>query len=410
MANRRHDQVAGPRIGFFGHDCTELTVIKRARAFTDAGLEVKGFTFRRQRLNRDYRPEWDDLELGTTVDGRYGQRLLKLLQALPRLATARQRLRECALLYARNIDMAALALAGRWLAGSRTPLVYEVLDVQRLFTSGSLAGAVLRFLERRLLARTDLLVVSSEAFVRAYFEPVQGYRGRWFLLENKIFGLDPAGLAARPAPSEPGAPPCPPDGPGVIAWLGNLRCPKSPALLREIAERLGPKVRIHVHGVPVIDGVERFRERFAGLPNVVYEGEYRSPGDLPDIYRRAHFAWAFDWFEAGANSVWLLPNRLYEAGFFGVPALALAGTETGRRAHADGFGWAVDEPVARTVVDLLEGLDEQAYLDRRRTLLGLPVSTFLDQGDTGRMVEVALAGAAAAPPGSRIDAVHRATA
>lgn len=383
------------RIAFFGHDCTELTVIKRARAFAAAGHEVQGFTFRRERLNRGYRPEWPDLNLGTTADGRYGQRLLKLAQAVVRLAGARHEVRACDLLYARNIDMAALALVARRLAGSRAPLVYEVLDVQRLFTSRGVIGSLLRFVERRLLGRTELLVVSSEAFVRAYFRPIQGFAGRWFLLENKIFGLDAAGLRARPAPDQPPARPCPPHGPWVIAWLGNLRCPRSPALLRNVAEALGPRVRIEIHGVPVVDGVERFQRRFAGLDNVVYAGEYRGPGDLPAIYRRAHFAWAFDWFEAGANSDWLLPNRLYEAGFFGVPALALAGTETGRRVRDDGLGWAVDEPVAGAVVDLLHHLDEDAYRARRRALLGLPRATFLDDGDTGAMVRAALGSSAA---------------
>ena len=40
----------GRAVALFGHDCTELTVIKRARAFMAAGHEVKGFTFRRERF------------------------------------------------------------------------------------------------------------------------------------------------------------------------------------------------------------------------------------------------------------------------------------------------------------------------------------------------------------------------
>ncbi|HEX6144002.1 MAG TPA: glycosyltransferase [Geminicoccaceae bacterium] len=381
---------AAPRVAFFGHDCTELTLIKRARAFRAAGLEVRGFTFRRDKLNRAYVPEWDDLDLGTTVDRHYGRRLLKLIRALPRILRARRRLRACDLIYARNIDMAGLALAGRWLAGSRAPLVYEVLDVQRVFTSSGPAGALFRFLERRVLARTDLLVVSSEAFVRRYFEPVQGFRGAWFLLENKIFGLDTASIAARPKPGRPGAPPCPPGAPWVIAWLGNLRCPRSPHLLRGLAQALGDRVQVHIHGFPTETGLERFMELIGAQANLIYKGEYRSPEDLPPIYRDAHFAWAFDYLDAGSNSDWLLPNRLYEAGFFGVPALAAAGTETGRRVEQLGLGWTVGEPVEETVPALLRGLTPEAYLERRRRLLRLPRSTFLDEGDTARLVGIVL--------------------
>lgn len=379
-----------PSVAFFGHDATELTVIKRARAFRAAGLEVRGFTFRRDKLNRDYRPEWDDLELGTTVDRHYGRRLLKLIQALPTLIRARRRLRGCDLIYARNIDMAGLALLGRWLSGSRAPFVYEVLDVQRVFTAAGLIGRVFRALERIVLARTDLLTVSSPAFIEAYFAPVQAYHGPWFLLENKIFGLDAAVVDQRPSPERPGGPPRPPEGPWVIAWLGNLRCPRSPALLREVAAALGPKVRIHIHGHPTETGLERFLDQIGGVDNIVYEGEYRSPEDLARIYGAAHFAWAFDYLDAGTNSDWLLPNRLYEAGFFGVPALADLATETGRRVAGQDLGWAIEEPVARGAVELLRTLDPAAYDRRRRDLLALPASTFLDQGDTAAMVRAAL--------------------
>lgn len=268
--------------------------------------------------------------------------------------------------------------------------MYEVLDVQRVFTSPGLAGRLFRFAERRLLHRTELLVVSSEAFVRAYFEPVQGFAGDWFLLENKMFGLDPAVQAARPTPDAPGGPACPPDGPWVIAWLGNLRCPRSPHLLCRIAERLGERVRIHIHGHPTETGLDRFLELIAGQPNLIYRGEYKSPDDLRTIYGQAHFAWAFDYLDAGTNSRWLLPNRLYEGCFFGVPALADQSVETGRRVDQLKLGWTVEEPVDQAVASLLDRLDGHAWRERRRALLALPASTFLDQGDTAQLCRTML--------------------
>lgn len=381
-----------PSVAFFGHDSTELTVIKRARAFRAAGLVVRGFTFRRDKLNRDYRPEWDDLNLGTTVDRHYGRRLMKLISALPVLLRARRRLRLAGLFYARNIDMAGLALAARWLSGSDAPFVYEVLDVQRVFSGDGITSKLFRALERSILARTDLLVVSSPGFIDAYFAPRQNFRGRWFLLENKVFGLAPEIIRQRPSEAAPGGPPLPPDGPWVIKWLGNLRCPRSPALLREVAEALGPRVRIELHGYPTETGPERFMAMIGGMANVVYRGEYRSPEDLPAIYGEAHFAWAFDYLDAGTNSDWLLPNRFYEAGFFGVPALAAAGTETGRKVAALRAGFVVGEPVGAAMSTLLRDLTPERYGRCRRDLLRLPVSTFLDEGDTAAMVRRALDG------------------
>jgi succinoglycan biosynthesis protein ExoL len=367
-------------------------VIKRARAFRRAGLEVMSFTFRRRKFNQEYVPEWQDVSLGETVDRHYALRLMRLLQALPRLVRERRRLAGADFFYARNIDMCALALLARAIARSRAPVVYEVLDVQRIFTGRGPVSFLFRLAERLILARIALLVVSSRAFISHYFAPAQGYAWPWFLLENKILELDQATRDARPSPEHPRGPACPPQGPWVIAWLGNLRCPRSPQLLTAIARALGDRVRIQIHGFPTETGLDRFLEMIAGHDNIVYAGEYRSPEDLPRIYEQAHFAWAFDYLDAGTNSAWLLPNRLYEGCYFGTPALAPKGTETGRRVEEQGLGWTVGEPVDLAVVELLQTLDAKAYLARRRHLLGLPSALFLDEGDSAELCRQVLDG------------------
>jgi succinoglycan biosynthesis protein ExoL len=257
--------------------------------------------------------------------------------------------------------------------------------VQRVFLGRGLLGFLFRLAERLILARTQLLVVSSRAFMSRYFAPVQGYAGPWFLLENKVFGLSTSERGRRPLSERPAGPPCPPQGPWVIAWLGNLRCPRSPLLLRRIALAMAGRVRIHIHGYPTETGLERFLELIGGNANIVYFGEYRNPDDLQGIYSHAHFAWAFDYLDPGTNSAWLLPNRLYEGCLFGAPALAARGTETGRRVAELGLGWTVDEPVDEAVITLLKGLDAVAYGEQRCRLLALPTALFVDQGDTAEL-------------------------
>jgi len=380
-----------PRVAFFGHDCTESTVIKRARAFAACGAEVDGFTFRRRKFNRGYVPQWADTNLGTTVDRNYPLRLIRLVQALPTLVRARVRLARADFFYARNLDMCALALFARWIARNPAPLAYEVLDVQRVFTGRGLVSFLFRLAERVILRRMDLLVVSSPAFMARYFTPVQGFVRPSHLLENKIFGLDDAIRAERPSPEDLRGPACPPEGPWVIAWLGNLRCPRSPELLCRIARRLGERVRIHVHGYPTETGLERFLELIAGHDNIVYFGEYRSPDDLQRIYDRAHFAWAFDYLDQGGNSDWLLPNRLYEGCYFGVPALAAIGTATGERVSELGAGWTFDEPIDEDIIDFLRRLEPETYIAARRHLVGLPSGLFVDEGDTAKLCRRILA-------------------
>jgi succinoglycan biosynthesis protein ExoL len=383
-------------LAYFGQDCTDSAVIRRIASFREAGVQVVGLTFRRLKFNRTYRPDWDNIDLGTTRDRDYLRRAWMLVAALARCVAAGQRLRRADLIMARNIDMALLAIAARTLTGASTPLVYEVLDVNRVFTAPGLKGRIARAVERWVLARSCLLVVSSPVFMSAYFHPVLGYRGDWFLLENKICAAQmPAetttGTAAPADRPEPGAP-------WVIGWFGTMRCVRSLHLLAAIADALGDRVRIDLRGFPTETGLEPFLDLIATRPNMVYGGEYKSPQDLHRLYGGVHLAWCFDYHDAGANSRWLLPNRLYDAGYHGVPSLGAEGTHTGDRLTADGLGWTFPEPLVPAIVAFLERLSPAEWQVQRDHILSLPPDRFVDHGDIPAMLSTLQAAGAVPVP------------
>ena len=93
--------------------------------------------------------------------------------------------------------------------------------------------------------------------------------------------------------------------------------------------------------------------------------------------------------EAGYNSVWLLPNRLYEGGYYGVPAIAPAGTQTAAWVNARSVGFTVPENLATTLPQLLLQLsaDRSSIADRRSRLLSLPASNFVaDRGELAHLI------------------------
>ncbi|WP_299390902.1 glucosyl transferase [Pelagibius sp.] len=384
-AESPHDLGLTGGVAFFGHDWAESTVIKRARAFTALGLKVTGFCFRREKFNQSFVPFWENHHLGTTEDRSYAKRLIKLLAAVPVLCRQRVSLRDAGFFYARNIDMCALAWLGRLLSGSSAPLVYEVLDVQRVFTNRGPVGVAFRWLERRLLNRCDLLVVSSPGFVSEYFKPVQGYRGRVFLLENKI-SFAQASQVQRPALKAKCAPaaedPLRAGGRWVIGWFGTLRCPKSLDILCRLAESLPERVEIYMRGYPTETGLEYFEEAIAKHPNITYEGEYRNPEDMADIYGRVHLTWAFDFLDEGTNSEWLLPNRVYEGGYFGSVALASKDTQTGQKVRELGLGYTFDGPLLENLAAFLKWYSWDEHLARRAHILSIPLHEFCDLHDT----------------------------
>jgi succinoglycan biosynthesis protein ExoL len=291
-------------------------------------------------------------------------------------------LRRCRIFYARNIDMLLLAVVVRRVTGARAAIAYEVLDVQRVFIGDGPVNKFFRWAERRLLAVCDLLVVSSPDFISHYFVPTQKLAGPWQLLENKVFTEH---AADAPAPGQrPAAGP-----PWVIGWFGTLRCVRSLEILCRVADALGDRVAVHIRGRPSEEDltVDAITAACAGRSNVVYGGAYRSPADLSAIYGPVHFAWCIDYLDAGTNSEWLLPNRLYEGCLMGALALARPDTATSRMVERQGLGWTLAEPLEESVVRFLGDLDPEAYEKRRRGVAGMSRSMFVDLDDTRGLLE-----------------------
>ena len=369
-----------PVIAFFGHDASEPTVVKRITALVAEGCLIIGFTFRRKRsdVGPATAPTWTNVDLGFTVDRNYLRRIPRLVIAVLRIFAQRDLLQRADVLYARNLDQALLACVVRRLARIHVPLVYEVLDIQQVFTNPGLFGRAFRFAERQVLARSTLLVISSPRFYTSYFRPVQRYQGPWYLLENKVGPGTYRVTVARP--------PAPP--PWVIGWSGVLRCRRSLSILAEIAARLGHKVRVVLRGrlSPSDISATDLASASARCPNLVFNGPYANPTDLAAIYGGVHFTWAVDYTDAGFNSDWLIPNRIYEGGLHGTVMLARSDTATGDLVRKLELGWTFREPLADGVVACLEQLNPHAYQAARCRVEAVPWSCFVDEKDTAGLL------------------------
>lgn len=328
---------AGRSLIFIGPERTDARSVKRIAALTAQGWQVTGFTFYRDRGQADPPPVWDNIHLGTTYNRRYLHRLWAIVRAFGIIVRHRSRLREAAAIYVINPDNALLALLGRLVCRGGVPVVVEIADIQPAMTGTGPVARGLRFLERAVLRRSQLLVTTSPGFLRHYFEPVQRYRGPVFLLENKVYP-SAALLAARifrTAPVNPGK--------WTIGYFGVFRCERSIDLITRLAVAFPEKLTFVLRGVPA--GLEEtfFRKKISAHNNIEYGGPYRYPEDLSAMYGGIDFNWCFDFSAAGANSAWLLPNRIYEGGLFHCPALAFAGTETAAWITGNGCGEAFSE-------------------------------------------------------------------
>jgi succinoglycan biosynthesis protein ExoL len=351
---------------FFGHDAYDAAVQRRIKSLIAAGADVTGLTMRRGPPGAF---DWTNIDLGETRHADYRQRLTALWRALPALQRETALTRGAEILWARNFDMLALALYARAQARSRAAVVYECLDVHPLMLRRDAVGWAFRVAEGAMLERSCLLVVSSPGFLREYFERHHAGRYRAQLMENRI----PADLM-RPLTARP-----PRDATDRlrIGYTGFLRCRRSMRLLGHAAEAAGGRVEVMLRGYAAPTYLPDFDDLLAQSPGLTYGGRYAYPDDLPQMYASMDLVWAGDFSEAGANSDWLLPNRLYEGGAYGAVPVAPAASEAGRWIAARGAGFVLPEPLEETLPAFLTSVTHAAIAGKRAAMAAQPADTFI---------------------------------
>ena len=105
----------------------------------------------------------------------------------------------------------------------------------------------------------------------------------------------------------------------------------------------------------------RFDAVMKRMPNMQFGGPYLPHQDLEGLYRDVDFAWALDLEHTDHNSRWLLPCRFYEAGYFGVPCLAVHGFEVGSVLERYRIGFTFAPPLEDQLVRFFETLTPADY-------------------------------------------------
>ncbi len=356
------------RILYLVHDLSDPSVARRVRMLQSGGAELTVIGFHRSEEQLLRVASCEAVDLGRTYNARFAQRIGAVVRVIAAIAQHRHVFARHDLLIARNLEMLAIAVRGRKAGGHLTPIVYESLDIHRLLLRSDLAGRCLRRLEGWLSRRACLLITSSPAFVRHYFQPLSHVRLPHEIVENKVFWPE--------APSH-SYPPRAPGPPWKIGWFGAIRCRRSLELLSQLVAALPGEVEVVIRGRVSHDRFTDFEGTIAALPGLHFEGAYRYPDDLEAIYRDVHFSWCMDWFEAGENSAWLLPNRLYEGGLFATVPLALESVETGRLLRSLGIGVLLPDAPYHALHAFFRSLTAKRYATLEAAVASAPRAHFV---------------------------------
>jgi hypothetical protein len=343
------------KICYFAHDLADPAVHRRVRMLVQGGAVVTTIGFRRSRDPVTTIHGTAAIDLGRTIDGMLARRALTVAQAFGKLGVLAKHLSEADVILSRNLEMLVLASRARKLHAPRATLVYECLDIHHMLLSDGALGTALKLLESRLWRNVGLLLTSSPAFIENYFKR-RRFPAPIYVVENKVLRLEvedaPSIMSNRP-----------PGPPWRVGWFGMIRCRKSLEILSSAARAADGIIEVIIRGRPSRAVFADFDAAIAVLPHVYYGGPYRNPDDLSAIYGDVHFSWAIDYYESGANSAWLLPNRIYEGCCYGAVPIAVAGVETGRWLAERGVGLVCSEPVERHLLEFIRRLDQANYQD-----------------------------------------------
>jgi GT2 family glycosyltransferase len=367
------------RVLYLAHDLDDSAIWRRAEMLRRGGAEVSLAGFRRG----DGVLPGPAKVLGRTTNGRMTDRAFAVLRAVVRPAgqIASDGLPDVIL--ARNLEMLVLAVSlRRRFPGVR--IVYELLDVHRLLLGRGGVSWALRAIEAWLMCRTGLVLISSPGFQRGYLEPFRRPVPVVMLVENKPLAVE---VAVAPAVRREM------EGPIRIGWFGILRCAWSLAALNQLTRDAPGRYQVVLRGRPALDVLPTFYAVVAANPDLSYAGPYHAPDDLASIYAGVDLGWLVDRYEAGGNSDWLLPNRLYEGGLHGAIPVALDHTEVADRLRMLGIGIIVGMPSGAALRDALATVGRDRISSLRDAVRALPRATWEAGPQDCRALVAGLAGA-----------------
>ncbi|RVA56585.1 glycosyl transferase family 1, partial [Mesorhizobium sp. M7A.F.Ca.CA.001.08.1.1] len=176
--------------------------------------------------------------------------------------------------------------------------------------------------------------------------------------------------------------------PWRIGWFGALRCRRSLELLADFSRRMEGRFEIVLRGRPALSEFPDFHGFVEAEPWLSFLGPYRNPEDMAAIYNDVHFSWAIDFFEAGQNSEWLLPNRLYEGCRFGAVPISMGNTETGRFLKQQDIGVLLPQASPEALEAALGKMEEHRFARLKgRVLARNPRTWSYDRSDCRALVE-----------------------
>lgn len=299
---------------------------KRIDMLQAEGVEAKAVYFERN-YHSGRKPNCEVSCLGEIEHGKYLKRGFIYLAAIRKIRKAAKKTN---VIYSFELDLAFLAFVAT--IGLNIKRVVEIGDIREVQTGTTLISRVLRFIEKDIVKKFDLLVVTAPKFYTEYYQKWLKIDVQHLVIENK---LDQSFILFSQTSKEVSEQ-------ITIGYFGLLRCQWSAEILFKLAKEYADKFSIVLAGKWMLS--KCILDKLEKLDNVVFLGEYKSPAGLNEIYSKVDLVWScYEPLEKdNKNLHWAKTNRFYESLFFKKPLIVRAGSQDGEFVYENEIGLVVD--------------------------------------------------------------------
>ena len=363
-----------PNVLFLNPSVTFYRFVKRISALNALNINCIVLAYERNHYpGRELPVKFTSL--GTIDQGAYLKRVRKFFNSV---GSVRKNLRTADFLYAFGLDMAILG----WVASSffqqKPKIIYEVGDIREIFLGSGIISKAARWLDKFISKRARLIVVTSSAFAKEYFQNrLQVNNTKFFEIENKL----DQGLLEKRLPSERQNS----QNKLVIGYFGVIRCERSWSLLTKLVKDSAGRVVLNIHGVP--KNIPSFERDCNGIEHLHYYGSYTSPDDLLMIYNSVDLVWVVG-LHGGDNHYWAKRCRYYEAGFFNKPMIGQLNTMDGKIIEQNALGPVFDFKDDQTVINSIQSITKDQLKQWTNNIIKMPENSFVYTDEHAKLGEL----------------------
>lgn len=362
------------RILFFTTALEHTTFRKTAEMLQKEGATIKMLGFTRNNFPVS---SYNGLEIhsfGCISHGNYFSRIIKLLKIIPLFY---KEAKKSDVIY--NFTLDTLILSRLFLLFRRKIWVYQIQDIRSVFFGRSLKNRIFRRLEKRFINRMDLVVVSSINFYTGFFKKHYNLsEDKVIVIENKVRQFQDKKVKNIDVKKIK----------NTIGYFGVMRCRQSWLILKKIAEHNPDKVGLYLRGKPV--AMPEIETEIKGIDNITFDGMYKSPEDLQDIYSRVDVVWAAYPYSKASDGNWKYARtiRFYEALAFGKPVIVQKGTPQEQDVVEKNIGIVVDMGDIEGTIQSLLSIKQTDIQQWEENIKILPSSYYVHTDEYSRLLTV----------------------